>query len=216
MIQNAFFKQNKGRNALLGYGQPYHYFFCKLSLLFFSTSLIFFLPINGPYTIIFTVNRYHQDQIFFHRKKGFYLFETFFSSNCRISSAELYVHSSVAVLVVLHFKNFPENSISAWERHVYFECQFSARNPFTALWFSFWSFVSLLSCELLCDKRTTSRNLWYQSPGSIYTIVWLLGNSPHHLNPQKSSSVFVLLHIWKVWVFGDLCFFMILCCNEFV
>ena len=62
------------------------------------------------------------------------------------------------------------------------------------------------SYELFCDKRMVSINLWRQSPGSSYTIVWLFDNSSHRLNPQKSSSVFVLLHIWKVRGVGDLCF----------
>ena len=70
----------------------------------------------------------------------------------------------------------------------------------------FWSFVWLSLCKLFCDQRVVSINLWRQSPGSLYTIVWLLGNSPHRLNPEKSSSMFVLLHIWKVRVFEDLYF----------
>ena len=48
MIESAFFKQNKGHNAF----SPYHHFFCKLSWLFFSTSPICFLPINGLFSLL--------------------------------------------------------------------------------------------------------------------------------------------------------------------
>ena len=67
---------------------------------------------NGPYTIILTVIDARQDQTFFHRKKGFSLYPLFFELFSRPSfSAELYAHPSVAVLVELHFKTFPEISI---------------------------------------------------------------------------------------------------------
>ena len=82
--RECLFQLEQGAQRCLSVRLDIPSLFLQTFLAVFFTSPICFLPINGPYTIIFTVIDTVKIKHLFHRKKGFSLYllsRTFFSFN---------------------------------------------------------------------------------------------------------------------------------------